>query len=62
MRLLSRFSSSLTVVFLSVLFACFSVCAEEIAPRGNPTAIIHTTMGDIELELFADRTISTKTS
>jgi cyclophilin family peptidyl-prolyl cis-trans isomerase len=50
-----RFPRSLTAVFLSVLFACFSVSAEETAPAGNPTAIIHTNMGDIKLELFADR-------
>jgi cyclophilin family peptidyl-prolyl cis-trans isomerase len=55
MHVQSRFPRLLTVVFLSVLFACFSVSAEEAVPAGNPTAIIHTNMGDIQLELFADK-------
>jgi len=55
MHVLSRFTGSLPVVLFAVLLGCTSVSAEEAAPAGNPTAILHTTMGDIQLELFADQ-------
>lgn len=37
-----------------VLLACMSF-PQVLAAQGNPGAIIHTSMGDIQLELFADK-------
>jgi len=51
MHLFLRFPLALFVAFL----ACSAVSAGEVAPAGNPTAILHTTMGVIQLELFADK-------
>lgn len=55
MRPLSRFPRSLPAMLFTVLLATTSVSAEEVAPADNPTAILHTTMGDIQLELFANK-------
>jgi cyclophilin family peptidyl-prolyl cis-trans isomerase len=40
---------------LAGLLACTSLSAQESAAAANPTAILHTSMGDISLELYADK-------
>lgn len=40
---------------LTALLVCSSLSAEEIAQTSNPIATLHTTMGEIQLELFADK-------
>lgn len=40
---------------LAGLILCTNLAAQEISPAGNPQAIIRTNMGDITLELFADK-------
>jgi cyclophilin family peptidyl-prolyl cis-trans isomerase len=41
--------------FLAGLLLCTSLFAQDSAAPGNPRAILHTSMGDISLELFADK-------
>ncbi|MEJ8566670.1 peptidylprolyl isomerase [Elongatibacter sediminis] len=53
-----KFASVLTALILSV--AANSVAAQDTAPSpadrpANPQAVIHTSLGDITVELFADR-------
>jgi len=43
------------IQLLAGLLICVSVAAQENAAEDNPRAVIHTTMGDISLELFADK-------
>ena len=40
---------------LAGLLLCTNISAQESTPSANPTAIIHTSMGDITLELYADK-------
>lgn len=40
---------------LAGLLLCTSLSAQENAAAANPTAILHTSVGDITLELYADR-------
>jgi cyclophilin family peptidyl-prolyl cis-trans isomerase len=55
MHLLFRFPSALIAALFVTFLACSTVSAGEVVPAGNPAAILHTTMGDIQLELFADK-------
>lgn len=40
---------------LAGLLLCTSLSAQQTAAPANPTAILHTSMGDITLELYADK-------
>ncbi len=40
---------------LAGLLLCTSLSAQESASPANPTVILHTSMGDISLELYADK-------
>jgi cyclophilin family peptidyl-prolyl cis-trans isomerase len=55
MLLLSRSAKYLPAVLVIAFLGCATAWAEEVATPGNPTAILHTSMGDIQLELFADK-------
>lgn len=44
----------LTALAMTVFMTCISF-SQGIAAQGNPQAIMHTSMGDIRLELFADQ-------
>ena len=38
-----------------LLLIPFGLCAQDQSVSANPTAIIHTSLGDIQIELFADK-------
>ncbi len=47
--------AALPPALLAAFLCCSTVSAQEVALTGNPTAILHTSLGDIQLELFADK-------
>ncbi len=48
----------LSVLASFILFACI-IFSPGLAAQGNPQAMIHTSMGDIQLELYADKAPAT---
>jgi hypothetical protein len=51
--IMNRLKSASARLATLALLACFSL-PQAVAAQGNPGAIIHTSMGDIQLELYPE--------
>lgn len=56
---MSHFTSLLRRLTSSLILLAGMMLAQPLSAAGNPTAVIRTNMGDIQLELFADRAPAT---